>query len=378
MVISEMVKKWGHEQVVFCYDKETELHAIIAIHDTTLGPALGGCRFWNYANEDEAVFDVLRLSRGMTYKAAVAGLSLGGGKAVIMGDPKKLKSPILFKRFGRFIQSLNGRYITAEDVNMNEEDIGHIASETHYVTGKSAQDGGSGNPSPVTAYGVFQGIKACLQFKHNTNDLRDKSVAVQGIGSVGANLCEMLHEHGAKLFISDMNQTALQKMQKSLGAQVVALDEIHKQQVDIYAPCALGAVLNDKTIPEIKAGIIAGAANNQLLDETKHMQMLEEKQILYAPDYVINAGGLINVSHELKGYNETAAKADAEKIYDALVKIFAEAKKKQISTLEASNAYAESIISEQKKQGDKKLLNSYENQNWISPKHREQGLDRGA
>ncbi|MFK7824336.1 MAG: Glu/Leu/Phe/Val dehydrogenase [Oligoflexales bacterium] len=372
MVISEMIKKLGHEQVVFCQDTETELQAIIAIHDTTLGPALGGCRFWNYGNEDEAVFDVLRLSRGMTYKAAVAGLSLGGGKAVIMGDPKKLKNPLLFKRFGRFIQSLNGRYITAEDVNMNEEDIGHIASETNYVTGKSMQEGGSGNPSPVTAYGVFQGINACMQFKYQKTDLKGVKVAVQGIGSVGGNLCEMLHEHGAKLFISDINEAALKKIQKNFGAQVVPLEEIHSQEVDIYAPCALGASLNDKTIPEIKAGIIAGAANNQLLDENKHMQMIEEKQILYAPDYVINAGGLINVSHELKGYNESAAKADAEKIYDALLDIFREANKKQISTLEASNIYAQSIISEQKKQGDRKLTNTYDNQSWISPKHRKQ------
>ena len=370
MVISEMVRKLGHEQVVFCYDAETQLHAIIAIHDTTLGPALGGCRFWNYASEDDAIFDVLRLSRGMTYKAAVAGLSLGGGKAVIMGDPKKLKSPELFKRFGRFVQSLNGRYITAEDVNMGEEDIGLIATETSYVTGKSMKEGGSGNPSPVTAYGVFQGIKACAQFKYEKSDLSGLSVAVQGIGSVGANLCEMLHEHGVKLYISDMNQQALDKLKKSFGAQVVALDNIHKQEVDIYAPCALGAILNDQTIPEIKASIIAGAANNQLLDEAKHMKMLEDKGILYAPDYVINAGGIINVSHELKGYSEAAAKADADKIHDTLLKIFKESQSKQISTLDASNAYAESIIAEHKKLGDKKLTNSYDNQSWISPAHR--------
>ena len=369
MVISEVAKKSGHEQVWVCYAAETGLQAIIAIHDTTLGPALGGCRFWNYASEDEAIFDVLRLSRGMTYKSAVAGLSLGGGKSVIMGDPKKLKSPLLFQRFGRFVQSLNGRYITAEDVNMGEEDIGHISKETAYVTGKSMQEGGSGNPSPVTAYGVFQGIKACLQFKNENTNLKGISVAVQGIGSVGANLCEMLHEHGAKLYISDINQAALEKLQKSFGAKVVALDEIHKQEVDIYAPCALGAILNDDTIPEIKASIIAGAANNQLLDEKKHMQMLDERQIIYAPDYVINAGGIINVSHELKGFDEAAAKADAGKIYDSLLKIFKESKNKKISTLEASGAYAESIISEHKKRGDKKLLNTYDNQDWISPAH---------
>lgn len=371
MVISEMAKKWGHEQVVFCYDEETQLNAIIAIHDTTLGPALGGCRFWNYASEEEAVFDVLRLSRGMTYKAAVAGLSLGGGKAVIIGDPKKLKNPLLFKRFGRFINSLAGRYITAEDVNMSEEDIGHIGSQTAYVTGRSAKEGGSGNPSPVTAYGVFQGIKACVKFKHNQSDLKGLSVAVQGTGAVGSHLCKLLHDDGAKLIVSDINPVALEKLKKTLGVELASLKEIHKQNVDIYAPCALGAILNDDTIPEIKAGIIAGAANNQLLDESKHMQMLEERQVLYAPDYVINAGGLINVCHELKGYDESAAIADTEKIYDALLKVFNESKTKKISTLEASNVYAQTILSNHKKENTQnKLFNSYDNQSWISSEHK--------
>lgn len=333
----------GHEQVVFCHDEETDLKAIIAIHDTTLGPALGGCRFWNYASDEEALHDVLRLSRGMTYKAAVTGLHLGGGKAVILGDPNQLKSESLFRAFGRFVDSLGGRYITAEDVNMSVEDIGYIGEETSHVTGVA---GGSGDPSPITALGVFVGIKSAVKYKLNKDNLQGIKVAVQGIGHVGSYLCQYLNEEGAELFVHDINQKRVDDVVKKYGAKSVSGDKIHSADVDVYAPCALGATLNDNTIPEIKAPIIAGAANNQLQDETVHGNQLKERGILYAPDYVINAGGLINVYHELKGYNAIKARKQTENIYNTLLRIFEEADRENISTHQASARMAEKRILE--------------------------------
>lgn len=366
MGIFDITQKAGHEQVVFCNDPATGLKAIIAIHDTTLGPALGGCRFWDYKSEDDAIFDVMRLSRGMTYKAAVAGLNLGGGKSVIIGDPSKLKSEDFFRAFGRFVNSLGGRYITAEDVNIKVDDMNNVFKETKYVTGISSRKAGSGDPSPITALGVFSGLKAAVKYKLKKDSLKDVHVAIQGVGSVGRNLCHYLHEEGAKLTIADINTDAVKALSTELGANVVSVDDIMSVEADVLAPCALGGILNDKTIPNIKAPIIAGAANNQLLDEAKHDKMLTEKGILYSPDYVINAGGLINVAHELKGFDAEAAKADTRKIYDTMLHVFSEADRLGIPTHEASDAIAEKRLKEAGYHNSKMLNKTFDNQDWIT------------
>ena len=362
MEIFESMVGMGHEQVVFCQEPTTGLKSIIAIHSTKLGPALGGCRFWNYESDEEAMTDVLRLSRGMTYKAAVAGLRLGGGKSVIIGNPAQLKSPEFFKAFGRFVNSLSGRYITAEDVNIKVEDMDHVATETAYVTGISNRPGGSGDPSPVTAWGVFSGLKASVKWGLKTDDLKGVRVAVQGIGSVGKNLCDYLHNEGAKLIIADINETAVKEIAAKYDAKVMSPDDIHTADADVYAPCALGAILNDQTIDSIKAKVIAGGANNQLEDELKHGTALMQKGILYAPDYVINAGGLINVAHELKGYNKDAAIKEAEGIYDTMLEIFEIAEKEKIPTQVASDRLAENRINASE---STHLSNTFNNQDWI-------------
>ncbi len=362
MKLFDSASSMGHEQVVYCHDAATGLKAIIAIHDTTLGPALGGCRFWNYETEEQALFDVLRLSRGMTYKAAVAGLNLGGGKAVIIGDPKKLKSEALFRTFGRFVNSLSGRYISAEDVNINVADVDYMSLETKYVTGVSSQFG-SGDPSPVTALGVYHGIKAAVKFKLNTDSLKGLRLAVQGCGSVGRSLIDMLIKDGARVCISDINPDNIKKVNDHHNLELVDPAKVHAADVDIFAPCALGAILNQETIPAIKAAIIAGAANNQLLDEVKHGEMLRDRNILYAPDYVINAGGLINVAHELRGYRREAALAEARKIEQVLLNIFAVAKERNIPTQQASDQVAESRIKAFR--SSKSFGQNYESQRWI-------------
>jgi leucine dehydrogenase len=348
-----------HEQILYCSDKESGLKAIIAVHDTTLGPALGGCRFWNYASDTEALDDVLRLSRGMTYKAAVAGLNLGGGKAVIIGDAKTQKNEGLLRAFGRYVNSLSGRYITAEDVNMSVKDIEHVGSETRFVTGVSS---GSGDPSPVTALGVFVGIRACVKHALKEDSLEGVRVAVQGIGAVGGYLCQYLSHKGAKLYVADIDEKRVKNAVEKYQAKAVSLDDIHSLDVDVFAPCALGAILNDKTIPQVKAKIIAGAANNQLLEEAKHGKMLGERGILYAPDYVINAGGLINVYQELCGYNAEAARAKTEAIYDTLLEIFEIAGKESIPTHVASDRIAERRLQSVKAVAD--LRNTLGNQKW--------------
>ena len=294
MAFFDLVDFDDHEQVVFCSDKDTGLKAIIAVHSTKLGAAVGGCRMWDYASDEEALVDVLRLSRGMTYKNAMAGLSMGGGKSVIIGDAKKIKSEALFKAFGRALNGLGGRYISAEDVNITTGDIAIANTETSYVTGT---EGKSGNPAPYTALGTYLGVKAAVKHKLKRDDLEGLTVAVQGLGSVGFYLCEHLHNAGAKLIVTDINEEALAKAKAEFGAEVVGLNEIYDVDCDIYAPCALGATINDATIDRIKAKVIAGCANNQLA-EPKHDQALVERGILYAPDYVINAGGIINVSFE--------------------------------------------------------------------------------
>lgn len=322
MSLFESMSEKNHEQVVFCYDPDSGLKAIIAIHDTTIGPALGGCRMWAYKTEEEALRDVLRLSRGMSYKAAIAGLNLGGGKAVIIGDSKKDKSELLFRSFGRFVDGLGGRYITAEDVGTSVKDMEWVRMETSFVTGISRALGGSGDPSPVTAFGVFMGMKAAVKYKLKRGSLSGLKISVQGVGHVGYYLCKHLTEEGAELYVTDIDTEALKVVAKEFGATIVGPDDIYAQDVDIYAPCALGATLNDKTIPQLKASIVAGAANNQLEIESRHGEALRKRGILYSPDYAINAGGLINVANELDRYNRERAFMQAEGIYDILMTIF--------------------------------------------------------
>lgn len=360
MAIFDTLKTMGHEQVVFCHEPATGLRAIIAIHDTTLGPALGGSRFWNYASDEEALTDVLRLSRGMTYKAAVAGLSLGGGKAVIIGDAKKLKSEALFRAFGRFVDSLGGRYITAEDVNINVHDMEHVRMETKYVSGLS---GGSGDPSPLTALGVYSGIKAAVRHRLKKDSLAGLKVSVQGCGAVGSYLCELLHKDGAKLVVTDIDPAKTERIKSLYGATVVADKDIFTQDVDVFAPCALGAILNDETIPMLKATVVAGGANNQLREEAKHGTMVKERNILYAPDYVINAGGLINVYEELKGYNEANVRRKVVNIYNTLLEIFSESEKTGILTHQASDRLAERRIAAYRNSA--RVRNRLDDQTWF-------------
>lgn len=334
----------NHEQVVFCYEPDVGLRAIIAIHDTSLGPSLGGCRFYNYSSENDALYDVLRLSRGMTYKASIAGLNLGGGKSVIIGDPEKDKNEYLFRAFGRFVDSLGGRYITAEDMNTTVRDMELVRHETQYVTGISKALGGSGDPSPVTALGVFVGLKAAWQTKMNSEDLSGIKVAVQGVGHVGYHLCRLLQEAGAQLFITDVNPEAVQRAVRDFDATEVSEKELYGLDVDIFSPCAMGAILNDDTIPQIKAKVVGGAANNQLAVSKVHGEALRKRGILYAPDYALNAGGLINVANELEGYNQERAFKQAEGIYDTLLEIFRTSEQQGISTNAASDKLAEERI----------------------------------
>ncbi len=344
MDVFKMMSRHDHEQVVFCNEPDIGLKAIIAIHNTTLGPSLGGCRFYPYKTDEEGLNDVLRLSRGMTYKASIAGLNLGGGKSVIIGNPETDKNEYLFRAFGRFVDGLGGRYIAAEDVNTTVRDMEWVRMETQYVTGISRALGGSGDPSVVTAFGVFLGIKAALKTKLGTEDLSGIKVAIQGVGHVGYNLCQYLHDAGAEIFISDINQEAVDRAVAEFDANAIDGDKIHALDVDVFAPCALGAVLDDKTIPDIKASIIGGAANNQLASSNEHGAALLKRGILYAPDYAINSGGLINVANELEGYNRERAFKQAEGIYDTLMEIFKMSADEGIPTNEASDRLAENRI----------------------------------
>ncbi|TQR13748.1 Leu/Phe/Val dehydrogenase [Psychrobacillus soli] len=343
MEIFKYMETYDYEQLVFCQDKTSGLKAIIAIHDTTLGPALGGTRMWNYASEEEAIEDALRLAKGMTYKNAAAGLNLGGGKTVIIGDPLKDKNEEMFRAFGRFIQGLNGRYITAEDVGTTVADMDIIHEETNYVTGISEAFGSSGNPSPVTAYGVYVGMKAAAKEAFGSDLLEGKTVAVQGVGNVAFTLCDYLHKEGAKLIVADINQASVDRAVNAFDAVQVDVDEIYAQDADIFAPCALGAIINDNTIPQLKVKVIAGSANNQLKD-TKHGDLIHQMGIAYAPDYVINSGGVINVADELNGYNHDRAMKRVAGIYDTIEKIFAISKRDEIPTYVAADRLAEERI----------------------------------
>lgn len=332
--------------MIICSDKEVGLKAIIAIHDTTLGPALGGTRMWNYASDEEALRDVLRLSKGMTYKSALAGLNLGGGKAVIIGDPKTQKSEALFRTYGRFIEGLAGRYITAEDVSIKMEDLEYVRMETKYVTGVSEAKGGSGDPSPVTAMGTYVGIKAAVKHATGRESVSGKKVGIQGAGSVSRYLVEHLVKEGAEVYICDLYKEKAEEVAGQTGARIVDSEEIYDLDMDIFSPCALGGILNDETIPKLKCDIIAGAANNQLDNEEVHGQMLNERGILYAPDYVINAGGVINVANELEGYNREYAHEQASRIYDTILQILRYSDENNVPTYTASNRIAELRLSQ--------------------------------
>ena len=343
----------NHEQVVFCNDKDTGLKAIIGIHNTVLGPALGGTRMWNYSNEWEALNDALRLSRGMTFKAAITGLNLGGGKAVIIGDAKTQKTPELMRKFGEFVHSLSGKYITAEDVGMETADMDLVREVTPYVTGISEEKGGAGNPSPITAYGVFMGMKAAAKFKFGSDILEDKTVYVQGIGHVGESLVEHLTNEGAKVVIADINQERLNEVSNKYGASIYTGNDIYAEKMDIYAPCALGATVNDDTIYKLQAKVIAGAANNQLAIEDKHGIILQERGIVYAPDFLINAGGIINVYAELEGYAKQEIIRKTENIYKTTIEILESAEKNGITTNQAALNIAMNRIEERKKANSK-------------------------
>jgi leucine dehydrogenase len=340
----------NHEQIVFCNDKDTGLKAIIGIHNTVMGPALGGTRMWNYANEWEALNDVLRLSRGMTYKSAITGLNLGGGKAVIIGDAKADKTPELITRFGQFVDSLSGKYITAEDVGTTTEDMDRIHQVTKFVTGISIEKGGSGNPSPVTAYGVYMGMKAAAKYQFGSDNLTGKKVLVQGTGHVGETLISYLTKEGAIVFVSDIHQDKMENMVTKYGAHIFTGSDLYTADVDIYSPCALGATINDDTVYKIKAKVIAGAANNQLAVEAIHGPILRERGIAYAPDFLINAGGIINVYGELVKYAEGEAMRKTENIYNTTLEIFSFAEKNNMTTQQAAMQIAENRIDQRKKE----------------------------
>jgi leucine dehydrogenase len=342
MELFDTCQEFGHEQVVFCHNKDVGLRAIIAIHNTTLGPALGGTRMWPYETEEEALRDVLRLSRGMTYKAAVAGLNLGGGKAVIIGDPRQDKSEALFRSFGRFIDTLNGRYITAEDVGIDVNDMEFIFQETENVVGVHQAHGGSGDPSPYTAYGSIQGIKAALQKVYGEEELGAHSYAVQGVGHVGLHLVKQLREEGAKVFVCDIMQDSVDAA-VALGAEAVSNEEIYDVDAEVFAPSALGAVINEETIPRLQCKIVAGPANNQLANDEAGNE-LEKRGILYAPDYAVNAGGLMNVSIEFEGWNHERALRMTRTIYYNVSQIFKIAERDGIPTWQAADRMAEERI----------------------------------
>jgi leucine dehydrogenase len=337
MKLFETMAEMGHEQVVMCSDPSIGYRGILAVHSTKLGPALGGTRFWQYATDEEAITDALRLSRGMTYKNAVAGLKLGGGKSIIIGDNKTRDREKIFRAHGRFVESLGGRYITAEDVGTSTRDMDYVHMETGHVAGLA---GKSGDPSPVTAHGVFRAVQASANRMWGSDSLEGKCVAIQGCGSVGTYLARELHGAGAKLIVSDIDAAKAERVAKLTGAEIVEGDAIFFAEADIFSPCALGGIINDKTIPMLKAYIVAGGANNQLL-EPRHGDELQRLGILYTPDYVANAGGVINVFGEVAGWNAQRALDKADDIYGTVLKVFEIADADHISTHEAADRLAE-------------------------------------
>lgn len=339
--VIERMSQYDHEQLLFCNDNATGLKAIIAVHNTTLGPALGGTRMWAYNNELEALNDVLRLSRGMTYKNSISGLNLGGGKAVIIGNARENKNEALMRRFGKFVNSLGGKYITAEDVGISTSDMAWVNMETNHVVGLP---GKSGDPSPVTAYGVYMGMKAAAKLQFGNDSLSGKKVAVQGVGHVGEYLVEHLTKEGAQVFISDIHEDTLKRVAKTYNAKVVDLDEIYSIDMDIYAPCALGATVNDETLAKLKCSIIAGAANNQLKNEAVHGEIVRDRGIMYVPDFMINAGGVINCYAEVKGFTAEWAMTKAEEIYNRTISIINRSNESKVPTYKIANTMAEERI----------------------------------
>lgn len=344
MKLFDTLAEMGHEEIVMCSDPSIGYKGILAVHSTRLGPALGGTRFWQYSTDEEAITDALRLSRGMTYKNAVAGLHLGGGKSIIIGDNKTKDREKIFRAHGRFVETLGGRYITAEDVGTSTKDMSYVQLETKHVAGLA---GKSGDPSPVTAHGVFRAVQASANRKWGSDSLQGKTVAVQGCGSVGSYLANELHEAGAKLIVSDIDAARTARVAKATGAKVVQGEAIFSADADIFSPCALGGIINDKTIPKLKVQIVAGGANNQLLEE-RHGDELQRRGILYAPDYVANAGGVINVYGEVVGWDAQRALDKADDIYDTILKVFDIAESKTIPTYEAADRLAEQRLAEAK------------------------------
>jgi len=340
LALFDRLAEHDHEQVSFAYESSCGYRGIIAIHSTGLGPALGGTRFWNYGTDEEALVDCLRLARGMTYKAAVAGLNLGGGKSVILGDNRTTRREALFRAHGRHVESLKGRYITAEDVGTSTSDMEYIKAETNHVTGLI---GKSGDPSPVTAYGVYRGMKACAAYRYGSDRLAGKTVALQGCGSVGYHLAQLLHTEGAKIVCTDIDPQRVKRVVAECGATAVAPSDIYGVPADVFAPCALGAVLNDDTIRRLEVEIVAGGANNQLAED-RHGDLLEARHITYAPDYVINGGGLINVNAELHDWSPERARNKAGEIYDTILRVFEIARDEGIPSYRAADRLAEQRI----------------------------------
>ena len=341
MKLFDTIAQLGHEQLVVCSDEGAGYRGIIAIHDTTLGPALGGTRFWNYDTDEEAIIDALRLARGMTYKNAVAGLNLGGGKSVIIGDNRRPNREMIFRAHGRFVESLGGRYVTAEDVGTSTSDMDFVHMETEYVAGLANK---SGDPSPVTAHGVFRAIEASAKYKWGSPALAGKTITVQGLGNVGTYLSRELHAAGARLIVTDLRPERVKRVVEETGARAVEGDEIYSTKADIFAPCALGAILNDQTIPKLKVEIVCGGANNQLHEPEKHGEALEKRGIIYAPDFVANAGGVINVYSELAGWSRERALRKADEIFDTILGVYGIAKEEGIFSYDAADKLAERRI----------------------------------
>ncbi len=344
MDIFEWMKKEGHEQIIFNFDKETGMKAIIAIHDSTLGQAFGGVRMVNYASMEDALRDTLRLSKAMTYKCAAADEDKGGAKAVIWGDPEKDKDEAYLRAFGRFVEMMRGRFITGVDLNLDLSDASMIGMETKYILARPKEEGSSGSSGVTTAYGMFVGLKACAKFLWGDEDLRSKKIAVQGLGAAGEPLLPYLKNAGLEVIATDINEKTLRHLQSKYGFKTVNPEAIYDVECDIFCPCAIGGILNDKTIPKLKSELVAGCANNQLEDEERHSRMLHERGILYAPDYIINAGGVIQAIDEIQGYNAERVRMKTERIYNRLLSIFETAKREGILPLESANRYAESRI----------------------------------
>jgi len=341
MKLFDTIAQLGHEQLVIGQDAGAGYRGIIAIHDTTLGPALGGTRFWNYASDEDAIVDVLRLARGMTYKNAVAGLNLGGGKSVIIGDNRTTNREMVFRAHGRMVESLGGRYVTAEDVGTSTADMDYVHMETDFVAGLANR---SGDPSPVTARGVFRAIEASAKHRWGSPSLAGKTVTVQGLGNVGTHLCRALHQAGAKLLVTDLRAERVNRVVEETGAEVVGSDEIYTAKADVFAPCALGAIINDDTIPKLQVEVVCGGANNQLLDPDRHGEALERRGITYAPDFVANAGGVINVYGELAGWSSERSLRKADEIFDTILGVYAIAREEGVFSYLAADKLAERRI----------------------------------